>query len=486
MVGTNLEITAHGPNASLFSALTGVTVPVAPFKVSGRIQRTKAAVLFDHFSVELGGHSIALHGSLGERPRLVGTELDLSASGPGTALIQELTGFQKLPDEPFSLTGHFEGTPEKFTAEGLDLVLGRSDLKGSLEVDIRGKPDVTARLVSDQLHLEWLLGRPAEGDKQPPKAGIQPESPKVAQIISDEPINFGWMQLADADVDLKIGALQMPVERFHDVTVDAQLADGRLDIHRLAMAGSRGGNGSGSLVLKPVGAGYRGDLLLNLTGIYFNLPGEDAPDAAAEPPLDFNVRLQAEGASPHALAASANGSIQVVVGKGAMDNQVLDLISADILLTLLNAFNPFAKEDVATELQCAIALFTFEDGLMTLDPMAMQSDKMTMLGKGHIDFGTEKLDLNWITKPRRGIGLSASMITNPYIKLGGTLAKPAIELKGAQAVASTGIAVATMGISLVAKGMLDRATAEKKVCKIALEEIAERTGTSTGKSQKRK
>ena len=146
-----------------------------------------------------------------------------------------------------------------------------------------------------------------------------------------------------------------------------------------------------------------------------------------------------------------------------------------LLVTLLTAFNPFAKHQTATELQCAIALLTFKNGLMTLEPMAMQSDKMTMLGEGQIDFKTEKLNLNWVTKPRKGIGLSASMITNPYIKLGGTLAKPAIELKGAQAVASTGVAVATLGISLVAKGMLDRATAEKKVCKQALEEISSRT-----------
>jgi hypothetical protein len=78
------------------------------------------------------------------------------------------------------------------------------------------------------------------------------------------------------------------------------------------------------------------------------------------------------------------------------------------------------------------------------------------------------------------------MVTNPYIKLGGTLAKPAIELKGAEAVASTGVAVATLGISIVAKGMLDRATAEKKVCKKALAEIAGRGKGSHKKSKKKK
>ena len=110
---------------------------------------------------------------------------------------------------------------------------------------------------------------------------------------------------------------------------------------------------------------------------------------------------------------------------------------------------------------------------MTLDPAALQTTKVTILGDGTIDFKTEKLRLDWITKPRKGIGISASMFTNPYIRLGGTLANPHIEMKPAQAVASTGLAVATMGVSLVAKGMADRITAEKKVCENAMNRIRE-------------
>jgi hypothetical protein len=197
-----------------------------------------------------------------------------------------------------------------------------------------------------------------------------------------------------------------------------------------------------------------------------------------QPPINIDIDLESFGATPHELASSADGLMQLVIGKGVMDSRALDLITADIVLTLLNAFNPFAKQDVATELQCGVMLVSFEDGLATLEPMALQSDKMTMLGKGRIDLGTEKLNLEWVTKPRKGIGISASMITNPYIRLGGTLSAPSVQLKEAEAVVSTGAAVATMGLSLVAKGMFDRVTAEKKVCKKALEEIEARASGS--------
>jgi uncharacterized protein involved in outer membrane biogenesis len=473
LVGTNLTVTADGPSISLFSAFTGVTVPEAPFKVSGRIERTEDLFIFDRVAVRLAGYAVDLHGSLGEKPHLIGTDLDLHVSGPGTDLIAQLTGYDKLPDKPFEIGGAFHGTSEKFTTKNLEITLGESDLKGSLEVDIRGKPQVTAKIASKHLELGELAPRLPGQEDQAPAPQTAPRNSKAGLVFSENPIDFGWLRRADGDVDITIGTLQLPVKRFHDIELEARLVDGRLDFHRIAMVGSREGNGSGTLVLEPVGDSYRVELDLDLNAIRFDLPVEGAPDVASSPPVDFDVQMQAQGASPHEFASSSNGSIQIVVGKGVMDSRVVDMITADILLTLLKAFNPFAKEDVATELQCAIVLLTFEDGLAKLDPMVMQSNKMTMLGDGKIDLGTEKLNLEWVTKPRKGIGISASMITNPYIKLGGTLSKPAIELKPMEAMASTGVAVATMGISLVAKGMLDRVTAEKKVCEKALEEIAD-------------
>ncbi len=472
LAGTNLRVTADGPNASLFSALTGVTVPVAPFKVKGRIERTEDLVVFDHVAVRLGGHAVDLHGSLGEKPHLIGTDLDLHVSGPGTGLIGDLTGFDKLPDRPFSIRGNFRGTPERFTAGDLEITLGESDLKGAVEVDIRDKPRVTANLSSGHLELGEPGPRSSGKEDQTPAPRPAPGNSKGGLVFSEEPFDFSWLQRIDADVDVSVKTLQMPLAKFHDVRLNTQLVDGRLDVPRFAMAGTRGGSGSGSLVLEPVADGYRAGLSLELNAVQFSLPDEDAPGSATEPALDIEMRLQAQGKSPHELASTSSGTIQVVASRGVMDNRLADLISADILLTLLNAFNPFAKQDVATELDCAVVHLSIDQGVATMKPMVLQSNKMTMLGSGRIDFGTEKLNLDWVTKPRKGIGLSASMITNPYIKLGGTLSKPVIELKPMHAIASTGAAVATLGISWVAKGMLDRATAEKKVCKQALEEIA--------------
>jgi hypothetical protein len=183
------------------------------------------------------------------------------------------------------------------------------------------------------------------------------------------------------------------------------------------------------------------------------------------------VELEGRGRSPHEIAASADGTVRVVIGSGTVDSSIIDVITADFMLEILKLLNPFAKRSDQTEFQCAVLAMEIENGQARLAPLAVQTDTTTMLGDGRIDLSTEELELDWVTKPRKGLGLSASMITNPYIKLGGTLAKPALQVKEMEAVAATGIGVATLGISFVAKGLLDRVTAENKVCDQALAKI---------------
>jgi hypothetical protein len=482
-LGTDLTIESDGPNASLFTALTGVTIPVAPFRVRGRVQRTAEGLHFDRLSIQLGRFTAEADGSLGEPPRFVGTDVELRASGPSLALIGELAGRRELPDQPFRLEGRFEGTPERFSTDGFEVSVGPSDVSGTLEVDIRDKPSVTATVTSNHLDLSPYVKPLDEVVDEEEQAA--PGPPSSGAAFSNEPIDFSPLQRFDADFDITVGTIQFPLKVFRDVELVAKLTDGRLEIERLAAAGQGEGRIDGNFLLEPARDGYLLRTRLDARQLLLDLAGSEI-DRTAQPLIDIDVELEAVGATPHGFASSVNGSIQLVIGKGVMDSRVLDLITADILLTLLNAFNPFAKQDKTTELQCGVALFSMKDGVVRLKPMAFQSDKMTMLGNGRIDLGTEKLNLEWVTKPRKGIGISASVITNPYIKLGGTLSAPSVQLKEAEAVVSTGAAVATLGLSLVAKGMYDRVTAENKVCKKALEEIGRRADGSAKKPKKKK
>jgi hypothetical protein len=206
-----------------------------------------------------------------------------------------------------------------------------------------------------------------------------------------------------------------------------------------------------------------------------NLTGRGAePDQWA--PIDIDLRFDGMGNSPRTMFGGSNGRLIVVLGTAPIDNNIIDRLATDVLAEVMETLNPFRKDERRTNLQCAVFGARLEDGVARIEPLAAQTDKVTLVGQGRIDFSTEALDLAWVAKPRKGVGLSASTITNPYIKLGGTLASPSVEIKPAQAVASTGAAIATAGLSILARGLWDRVTAEKKVCEQAIEKVAETAG----------
>jgi hypothetical protein len=471
LYGTDFTIDGDGPNASLFTALTGVTVPVAPFRLHGRVERLESGYRFHDFDVQLGEYRASADGVLGEPPKLIGTDFVLHAEGPNLELVEQLVDLPTLPREPFVVDGHFDGNPRRFKTDKLVVRFGNSDVRGWFRLDLTGKPALQAELESDRVDVARFMSRGAVREEVEAEEEETPPARKRDRLIPDEPFELSFVRDADADVVWKVGSLATTVEEYANVTLDLTLDDGHLQLGPLAATGSLGGRLETDLVLEPMAEGYEFRTRLTLRDGRFNLSkGESGEgDPGRWPLLDVAIEISGVGNSVHEMASTSNGMLVVVLGGGIMDKSMVDVVSADILVTLLEALNPFAREETSTTLECAVIVTTFDDGIATLDPMAVQTARMTMLGSGRVDLGTEGLNLEWVTKPRKGLGLSASMITNPYISVGGTLAEPSLSMKPLEALTTTGVAVATGGLSILGRGLWDRVTAEKKVCKKAIE-----------------
>ena len=471
-IGSDIEFRADGPDASLIAAAVGVPTLEGSFSFTGKIGRETEGYQFDEVRLRLGDHSANIDGRLGKLPRLIGTSLEIQAKGPDLDFIREVAGMKNLPSEPFEVTGQFDGDPGRFKTTALDIRFGSSDITGDLMVDLIAKPKFTARLYSNHFNAADFI---PERHPVPDAADQNHESlPKSdhAFKVSDKPWNLKALDLVNVDLDWTIDTLVYLRSTDREAELSLSLEDGELAVDRFRATGNLNGSLDGVAKLTKNPKGHRIEIEFHVDDGMINLAGDGA-DPELYTPTDFHFSLSGEGRSLHEVMASANGQVLVTIEGGVMEKGIIDMVSADFLVTLLDALNPFAKQDDYTTLNCAVLAANFEDGVMTLDPAALQTTKVTTLGHGTLDFSTEELRLDWITKPRKGIGISASMFTNPYIRLGGTLAKPQIEMKPAQAVASTGLAVATLGLSLVAKGMADRVTADKKVCEKAMKQVAE-------------
>jgi hypothetical protein len=183
------------------------------------------------------------------------------------------------------------------------------------------------------------------------------------------------------------------------------------------------------------------------------------------------IDAKGEGKTVRQLMAGLDGKAIIKVAESHIEDGTLDLLGADFITELVNLLNPFSKEKKGTELACAVVNFNIKDGIATADKgIAVRTGKMNIVGDGTINLKNEKLDIGITPEARTGIGMNMADLVG-LVRVGGTLAAPSALVDKAavfEAGLSTGAAVATGGLSVVAEGLIDRATADENPCQTAL------------------
>ncbi len=487
LVGTDVRVDASSDEPALLSALLGTDLPAGTLRVRGRAERLAEGGRFHDVTLDLGEYHGRVDGTLGEPPRFVGTNLRVEARGPSLETLGDLLGEPGLPDAPFDLSGRFDGDPERFSVPRIAVTVGNSEIEGWFAADLGGKPAIEGELTSPRIDLtQWREAERTTAQvptgEPPPPASRPGKSERGRLLIPDDPLKLGFLDAADLNVRLDVAELILSEFTFRDFGLGLHLREGELLIAPVSASGRWGGTLTARLHLSPADEQYRLWVEAKMDDARLDLVESDL-DPSKFPTFDLDLAIDSTGDTPHALAAAASGRVIAVVGEGVMDRSLVDLVVTDFLREILTALNPFGRREdrTKTELECAVLVVSLDRGVARIDPLAARTDRMTLVGGGRVDFHDEKLDLSWAAKPRKGVGLSASAITNPYIKLGGTLARPAIDVKPMEAVASTGVAVATGGLSILGKGLLDRITAGRKVCEQAIRKADALAGGGDGR-----
>ncbi|HXV76910.1 MAG TPA: AsmA-like C-terminal region-containing protein [Candidatus Polarisedimenticolaceae bacterium] len=471
----DLTLDFRGPQASLLDVALDARLGPEPFHLSGRIERRESATRFDALSLLLGDSRSRLDGVLGPPPTFVGSDLDFRLAGGSLAVVGSIASLDRLPPVPFEIEGHVEGTTEVFSLAGLRVVVGQTDLAGGLSGDLRGaKPRFDGEFVSNRVDLgPWLpVTEPPAAEVAGAAATSTENKPGKPRLVSDAPLELDRLRKLNGRLVWTARELVGYREGLGDLRLVMSLDDGRLRIDPLALRGQHGGRFDIRFGIEPFGAGHRAELEANLEQIRLFSVLAEVTAVEQSPPVSLDVRLRGAGRSLHEMLASADGHAVAIVEPGRIESWRYEFLTTDVLAALLDALNPFRKERRSTEIECAVVVGRLEHGVLRLDPIAARTDRTTVVGEGRVRFDDERIDLDWAAKPRQGIGLSATAITNSYIKVSGRLSDPSIDVKPLRAVANTGAAVATMGLSILARGLWDRVTAERKVCERALEDAA--------------
>ncbi|MDQ1347555.1 MAG: AsmA family protein, partial [Acidobacteriota bacterium] len=472
--GTDLRLAVEAPDAARLSELTGVALPNGALEIRGHLTRGDRGFASDGIAIAIGDARAQLAGTLGERPDFEGTDLRLDISVPDlAAVLGPHTGGRRMPAEPFELNIELAGSAGQLASKSFSARLGANDLSGRLAVRFAGRPQVEAELRSQRLDLQALFADVGAGSTN--ESSTLAEAPETARgrLLPDEPLSFAAFDKLDATVRFEAGELVVPGPARREVVFAGSLRDGVLRVDRFEGSGILGGRTRASLTLEPTGNGYRMHLLGRLDGGRF-VVAEAQESRESAPKVDLEVDLRGEGRSLHEIAASSSGYALVVAGPGRIQFRPEAERRESALRELVDALTPLRTMSDHTMVECGIALAMVSGGEAEVEPIAARTEKVNVTGVGWIDFATEEIDLSWRLKERRVTRISTGELVNSYIKLGGTLASPSVELKPLEALTSVAAAVATAGLTTVSKGVWNRLTADGKVCARALEEARRR------------
>lgn len=180
----------------------------------------------------------------------------------------------------------------------------------------------------------------------------------------------------------------------------------------------------------------------------------------------LDVNLVASGSHLRALAANANGAIMLDTRGGrTLGGTLLDRLYGDAITQILQTINPFASEGSETQLECAIFPLRIKAGELKSRPYTfISTNKLRITIDAFINLANEKLELSVETQARKGLGLSAGELFNPFVKIVGTLASPRLALDQEGVLIRGGAAVATGGLTVLAKMAKDRLTRSGDPC----------------------
>lgn len=439
----------------------------APFDVQARGKWRGERWTYEDFSFRVGESELNGSGRFDEPPDLSNTDLQLDVKIPSLAALGVING-ERLPAEALDLTAHFTGTPIEFQMDQLRGSIGESNFDGKLAIALdREVPDIDLKFDSEVVDLRPFLG---EEDPSEDPAAAEVSSDSDGRAIPDLELPLDQLRRVNATLDLSAGELRFRNTSFFNTALNANLQDGALQVHDFDASGSRG-RFDGEFSIVPTDDSAEVEIRIDGNQLVLNLTNETPEDLDKLPLTDIEIDLTGTGLTSREIAASLNGYARLTTGEGRTRNAGLDLLFADVIGQILTAVNPFRSREDYTEVVCSAAFFLIQDGKITTAPgIIVQTDKMNIVSRGEIDLNTEKLDLNFRTAARKGIGISAGDLVNPFIRVAGTLDSPRLTMDKRGAAVTGGAAVLTAGLSLLAKAGWDRVFREKDPCGKAAEE----------------
>jgi len=485
IAGTRLKLLAEISDlAAVVPASAIYTPPKAPLMVELQFNFGEDALEIEKALVELAEIRLIASGSMRAKAAAGGGDLLVKAHGPRLSDLGRIQGIV-LPAESFDISATVNHAGNRTRISDLTANISNRKLSGELLYEQRGRPFIDLNLTGGGINLsEFMVAETQAADATSHTAETTPSD---RRIIPDQPVSLEVLDALDAHLRIKVSQLAFPDPVFHESTLfdsmqlEARLQDGNLTVDSWKATGNRGDIG-GSIRLLRNGRVISTDWKLKASNYRIGIlsAGVRLIDLPAH---EIDMNLAARGSTYRELAASMNGRLRMTGGAGKTVNAGIDRVFGEFFDELLAYLLPLKEKETYTRLDCMAAAIDVKNGIVQMLPGAViRTDKVDISATGTLDLRSEQINVQFRNAPRKGIGLSVAGLVHPFIKVGGTLARPALILKTQEALISGTVAAATGGLSLIAGGLIARLSTADNPCARIIEQAESTNETKPSKS----
>ena len=288
-------------------------------------------------------------------------------------------------------------------------------LDGSL---INGRPTFKGKFEIPVLYLSDFGFSPGEADEETVKVDL--DGTGSGDIFSREPFAIDFLNTFDLDFDFKIGKVESHGEMSMDsITAKIHLKDGDLQVAPLKFL-YEGGTMDvvfGLQAHKPPSA------RLQITADDLKL-GPMMAQVQNDVPINgysnIHVDITASGESPHEMAASLGGKIDLGFENARVPKKYIQFLSVDVFGWAVS--NTFRKKERYADLNCVVATFEAKDGKIKSTLLIADGPNLSLGGSVKLNLGKETMKILLLPKQKRRLFSSISPV-----KIHGPMRNPEIE-----------------------------------------------------------
>lgn len=366
---------------------------------------------------------------------LAAVDLQLALHGDNLAELFPLLGVGLPRTRDYVTAGHLVRSGSSWRYDNFTGRVGRSDVSGSLQIEQAGvRPMLRGAVVSQVLDVADL-GPAVGADAPAPQAAAPAPRPGPQRVLPELPFDTRHWRAFDADVMLRAQSFK----RAHTLPLQALVARVRMQDAVLSLDPLEFAVAGGRLV-----ASIRLDAHKDVIQASAKVRAHHVLLSQLFPALvlarsalgqaDGEFNLAGRGDSVGAMLATANGRVRLVMARGEISRLLVEKMG----LHLLEILQLRLGGDQTVAVNCAVADFSLEHGMMSADTLLLETEISSLSGSGHIDLAQETLDLQLVPRTR---ATSLVALRGP-IHVGGTLGAPVVSLDKGRILARTAGALA--------------------------------------------